>query len=228
MSQQHAWEQEYQNPKLVTKKEEPQSDVLRFLKWLKKEQDTPIQGLSILDLGSGTGRNANYLATLGNKVTGIEIAPTAVKLARTRAKALGVEVPYLTQSMGDAFPFKNETFDLLLDITSSNALTEEERSIYLAESHRVLKTGGFFFVKGLCKDGDKNAKNLIKKNPGPEKDTYTIPEMGLTERVFTEADFRALYEPYFTIISLTKKTNYSRFNNQSYKRNFWLAYLQKK
>jgi uncharacterized protein with ParB-like and HNH nuclease domain len=52
--------------------------------------------------------------------------------------------------------------------------------------------------------------------------------MGLTERVFGEQDFQNLYSKYFYIIRLEKKTSYTRFKNQSYKRNFWIAYMRNK
>lgn len=222
------WEREYRNPQLVTKDEKPQKDTVRFLKFLKKEEGIMLEGLRVLDLGSGTGRNSNYLAELGNTVTGFEISQTAIDLARTRTKEMGLAVDYQLQNIGTKYPFDDNTFDLILDVTSSNSLNEKERQIYLTETHRVLKTGGYFFVKTLCKDGDKNAKELLKKFPGTEYDTYINKDMGLTERIFTEQDFRNLYSKYFHIIRLEKKTSYTRFKNQSYKRNFWLACIRKK
>lgn len=222
------WEREYRNPQLVTKDEKPQKDTLRFLKFLKKEEGVLLEGLHVLDLGCGTGRNSNYLAERGNTVTGFEISQTAIDLARTRAEALMLLVEYLHHDIGAKYPFDDDTFDLILDITSSNSLNEKEREIYLAETHRVLKKGGYFFVKTLCKDGDQNVKSLLKKFPGTEPDTYINKDMGLTERVFSEQDFRSLYVKYFKIIRLEKKTSYTRFKNQSYKRIFWLAYMKKK
>jgi len=219
------WEREYRNPLLVTKGGEPQKDTLRFLKWLKKKQDVVLEGLVVLDLGSGTGRNSNHIAELGNTVIGFEISKTAIELAKTRAKEMGVTVDYRHQSIGATFPLTDNSFDLIIDVTSSNSLNEKEREVYLSETARVLKPGGHFFVKTLCKDGDQNAKNLIKNNPGPEYDTYINKDMGLTERVFTEKDFVEMYSKYFKILYLEKKQSYTRFKNQSYKRNFWLVYL---
>lgn len=227
MPQDIAWENEYQNPQLITKEDRPQKDVLRFFKFLKKVGGIELKNLTILDLGSGTGRNANYLAELGNKVIGLEISPTAINLAESRAKEMNIKVEYLLHDIGSVYPFGNETFDLALDVTSSNSLNSKEREIYLSEVFRVLKKGGYFFVKGLCKEGDKNAKALIKINPGLEPDSYINEDMNLIERVFTQQDFVNLYSKYFKIIKLLKKTNYTRFRGQSYKRNFWLAYMKK-
>jgi SAM-dependent methyltransferase len=167
------------------------------------------------------------LAELGNIVTGFEISPTALEFAKSNSKALGVEVNYIESDIGAPYSLDSDSMDLVIDIMSSNSLNESEREIYLTEVHRVLKTGGHFFVRGLCKDGDQNAKNLIKLSPGKEYDTYINVDMGLTERVFSREDFINTYSKYFEIQKLEIKTNYAKFKGQSYKRNYWLAYMRK-
>lgn len=228
MAQASVWEKEYQQPQLLTKKAEPQTDLKNFLKFLRKYCSVNLENLKVLDLGSGTGRNANYLAKQGCSVEGLELSSTAVNLARTRAKELGLDVNYQLASFGEPLSYADDSFDLCVDIMSSNSLNEAERKIYLNETARVIKPKGYFFVKGLCKDGDKNAKNLLNNHPGPETDTYINMDMGLIERVFTRQDFINLYSQNFTILRLLAKTNYQRFKGQSYKRNYWLTYLQNK
>jgi len=226
MAQQSIWEKEYQKPKLVTGGDEPLKDVRNFLKFLRKK-GIERNNLKILDLGSGSGKNSNYLAELGNEVVGLEISKTAIKIAKDNATVKDVEVQYINQNIGEKYPFSDNYFDLAIDVTSSNSLNEEERDAYLVETKRVVKPEGYFFVRALCLDGDKNAKNLLKMFPGKEKDTYLIKDMGLIERVFSEKDFKELYSKYFKIIELNKKSSYAKFGSQSYKRNYWLAYLQK-
>ena len=116
---------------------------------------------------------------------------------------------------------------MILDVTSSNSLNDKGRETYLNESSRVLKTGGYFFVRALAKDGNKNVKNLLRQSPGREYDTYIIKEIGLTERVFSRDDFVKLYTKFFKILKLEKKTSYTTFDNRIYKRDYWIAYLQK-
>ena len=227
MAQKEAWEREYKNPLLVTLGGEPAKDVRDFLKFLRREEQVQLEDLDALDLGSGAGKNANYLASLGNRVVGLEISSTAIEIAKRRAREDGVSVEYRLFNIGQKYPFDDDSFDLALDSMTSNSLNEKEREIYLKETHRVLKPGGHFFFRGLCKDGDKHAKNLIRLNPGPEHDTYINKDMGLTERVFTEKDIRDAYAKYFTIQLLDKKTNYAQFNGRPYKRNYWLVYMKK-
>lgn len=232
-NQGNIWEKEYKKPLLITKNEGPQADTLRFFKFLKKEEKYIIENRTILDLGCGTGRNSNYLAERSNKVIGIEISKEALNIAKTRAIDLGVEVDYRLDDIGEPYNIEDNSIDIVLDVTSSNSLDEKGREVYLREVNRVLKNGlpaqagGYFFVRALCKDGNKNVKNLLKLNPGREQDTYIIKEIGLTERVFSREDFIKMYNKYFKILHLEKKTNYSTFNNRIYKRDYWLAYLTK-
>lgn len=240
-NQGNVWEREYRNPKLVTKNDGPQADTLRFLKFLKKDRKYKVEDRNILDLGCGTGRNANYLAE-NNNVIGIEISKTAISLAKERAKEMGVNVDYITGDIGEHYDIKDNSIDIILDVTSSNSLNEKGREIYLSEMNRILKNdgpaslsqdgpastqGGYIFVRALCKDGNKNVKNLLKQSPGKEYDTYVIKEIGLTERVFSREDFIKTYTKYFKILKLEKKTSYTTFNNRIYKRDYWLAYMTK-
>jgi len=221
------WEREYRNPKLVTKNEGPQADTLRFLKFLKKKEKFKLEYKSILDLGCGTGRNSNYLADAGNNVIGIEISKTALSIAKERARDLNLDVDYRLGDIGEEYEIKDNSIDLVLDVTSSNSLNEKGRGIYLNEVNRVLKKGGYFFVRALAKDGNKNVKNLLKNSPGSEYDTYIIKEIGLTERVFSRDDFIKMYGQFFKILHLEKKSNYTTFNNRIYKRDYWIAYMTK-
>jgi SAM-dependent methyltransferase len=228
MAQGHVWEKEYQHPQLLAPTNNPQKDTLKFFKYLRKKQDVQLESNPhILDIGAGNGRNANYLASMGAVVSGIEISTTALRLAESGANEAHVRVDYRLGSFGETFPFEDNTFDIAIDVTSSNSLNEMERSIYIQELHRTLKPGGFFFLKTLCLDGDKNAKNLLKQSPGGEKHTYKLKEIGLVERVFTEQEIKDIYTPYFDILNLEKKESYTRMNGISYKRLFWISILSK-
>ncbi|MFA5888840.1 MAG: class I SAM-dependent methyltransferase [Candidatus Paceibacterota bacterium] len=255
MSQELVWDREYRKSKLLTKENKPQTDVVHFVKFLKDLNKKNLGSifrqksatahfctdLQILDLGSGTGRNSYYFARLlsseaegnggqaelGAKVIGFEISQTAINIAKSNMSRTRLDIEYKKQSIGEKFLLEDNSIDIVLDVTSSNSLSEGEREVYLSETNRVLKKEGYFFVKALCKDGDDNAKYLLKNFSGKEKDTYIMPELGVTERVWSREDFIKYYEKYFTILKLEKKISYSRMNNRSYKRNFWICYMRK-
>jgi SAM-dependent methyltransferase len=217
--QEKIWEKEYRNPTLVTLSDIPATCVKDFVRFLRKNNS--LDNLNILDLGCGNGKNSFYIAEQGlnNKIVGIEISETAIKYAGELAP-LG---DFMKQSIGTSLNFPDHTFDIILDITSSNSLNESERDIYLKEITRLLKPGGYFFLRALCKDGDKNAQNLLISNPGPEKDTYIMPDLGLTERVFSKEDLLETYSVFDEPTYLKKETHYTKFNGRLYKRNFWLV-----
>jgi 2-polyprenyl-3-methyl-5-hydroxy-6-metoxy-1,4-benzoquinol methylase len=226
MPQERSWDREYKANKLITGSAKPQAFFLKYLRFLKK-LNLEVSDLTILDLGSGTGKNSHYLALLGAKVHGMEISKTAISIAKKRAQESHVTVEYVNKSIGELYPFPDSHFDVVIDIMSSNSLAHTEREVYINEVQRILRPGGRFFVRALLKDGDKNAQNLLKKFPGPEKDTYRMPKVNIIERVFTERDFLELYEGYFEVEKIIKTTSYTRVENINYKRNYIIGYLKK-
>jgi len=228
MAQRKVWENEYKNNKLVTGSDKPQKDFLNFLRFLKKERKLIVTKLNILDLGCGVGKNANYLAKLDNTVVGFDISTEAIRIAKERAEKLNISVSYRVSNIGSKYSFSDEYFDVVIDVISSNSLNEAEREVYLSEVKRVLRPGGYFFVRALRKEGDKNAKFLLANSPGPEKNTYKLKDLGLTERVFEEKEIKEMYGKNFEILKLQKKTAYTKYANQSYKRNYWLIYMTTK
>jgi SAM-dependent methyltransferase len=227
MDQKSAWEKEYKNPTFLTKEMEPQADTVRFFKFLKKEEKFSFEGKQLVDLGCGTGRNSFYAHELGFSPSGIDISKTAISEGVQYAKERGVEVDLKVGSIGEKLGWSDGEFDAALDVTSSNSLTEQEREIYFEEMYRVLKPGGYVYVKALCKDGDTNAKELLKRFPGPEVDTYILPEQKITERVWTKKDITDFYSRKFKIIHLEMKETYTTMGDRRYKRRFWIMYLQK-
>ena len=224
--QENIWEREYRNPQLISLGTDAIQSVKDWVRMLRCEKGVVFSGLRILDLGCGNGKNSIYIAEQGdnNHIEGIDISKTAVELASKTFPA----GHFVQGSIGKALPFPDAHFDIVLDVTSSNSLNESEREIYLNETHRIFKPGGHFFLRALSKDGDSNAKNLLKTNPGKEKDTYIMPELGLTERVFTKEDLVEMYSKFFTITQIEKEVHYTKFNNRSYKRHFWVVWMERK
>lgn len=230
-TQERAWDTEYRTKQMLSPSNVPQADVVRFVRWLKKASkraDAPLElsDCTVLDLGSGTGRNSYYVATQGARTIGYEVSSTALKMAEKLAAQDNLSIEYRKQDIGAAYPLPAASVDIALDVTSSNSLSDAARQTYLREIHRVLKPGGWLFVRALAKDGDAHAKALVARFPGPDPDTYIHPDLGIVEKVFTEKSFRETYGAVFEIAQLEKTSHYVTVAGRKYKRNYWVAYLR--
>src|SRR6478736_10510986 len=69
---------------------------------------------AVLDAGCGTGENALHVASLGLRVLGVDVAETAVAIARDKAHARGIEVEF---AAADAFQLERlgRMFETVLD-----------------------------------------------------------------------------------------------------------------
>lgn len=221
------WEQEYQNPQFLTLGTEPLSNVRHFMKWLRRKQKVDTSDFVVLDNGCGNGKNLKYIVEeFAESGTGYDISETAIVTARQLSQ--GLPIQYFTQSFTDELPVSDNSIDLALDITASHVLSESERVGYIAELTRKMKSDGYLFLRTLCLEGDQNAKKLIKQFPGKSNQSYVLPGTGIEERVFTWQNIVDVYEKDFTILFHEKTTGYQKWANQSYKRNYWIVYLQKK
>jgi SAM-dependent methyltransferase len=103
----------------------------------------------VLDAGCGTGENALYLAALGLEVYGIDIAPSAIGMARARASERCC--PAARFLVGDALRLETLgiSFDTVIDSGLLHALDDDERRLYVESLGRVVAPGGLYHVLGF-------------------------------------------------------------------------------
>ena len=77
---------------------------------------------TVLDVGCGTGDNALHLAALGLSVLGVDVAETALAIARQKADDRGLQVEFIA---ADAFHLDRlgRRFDSVLDAGCSTPAT---------------------------------------------------------------------------------------------------------
>jgi SAM-dependent methyltransferase len=100
----------------------------------------------LLDIGSGIGGASRYLAaTVGCRVTGIDLTPAYVEAAAALSRRVGLaeRVTY-RQASALALPFPDASFDGAY--TLHVAMNIADKPKLYAEAHRVLKPGAFFAV----------------------------------------------------------------------------------
>lgn len=102
----------------------------------------------VLEIGCGTGGTAMKLAGDAEHITGSDISPAMVGIARGRAEDLGKE--NVTFTCGDAcdLDFKNGTFDAVMAFNLLHLLPNTEGTI--TRVHALLKPGGYFISKTGC------------------------------------------------------------------------------
>lgn len=99
---------------------------------------------NIIDIGSGPGRYALWLAGQGYGVTLLDLATGNLQLAEREARAAGVQFAATVHSTAtDLYRFADATFDaalLLGPLYHLGTLTERQQAVQ--EAKRVLKPGG--------------------------------------------------------------------------------------
>jgi ubiquinone/menaquinone biosynthesis C-methylase UbiE len=94
-----------------------------------------VRGLSVLDLGCGTGRHTVWLAQAGAEVIAVDFSEGM--LAQARSKPGAETVHFVVHDLHEPLPFPAGTFDLVV----SGLVLEHLRDLkqFFAEAHRVLK-----------------------------------------------------------------------------------------
>lgn len=93
--------------------------------------------LRVLDLGSATGGNTQYISSMNHDVTSVEYSEIGVQIQKNKG------IPVVQADARD-LPFPESTFDIVICLDVLEHITED----YLAASEicRVLKPGGRFLI----------------------------------------------------------------------------------
>jgi SAM-dependent methyltransferase len=101
----------------------------------------------VLDVGCGTGEHALMAAAAGLVATGIDAAPTAIRLAREKAAQRSLQARF---EVWDALelPALREQFDSVLDCGLFHVFDNDDRARFVAGLGEVVGPGGRYFL--LC------------------------------------------------------------------------------
>ena len=119
---------------------------------------------SVLDAGCGTGENALFFASRGQKVTGIDFLADPITIAMRKAEERGLTATFLLM---DALALKElpEVFDSAIDSGLFHVFSEDDRRRYVEGLASVLKPGGRLFL--LCfsdaEPGDQGPRRVSRK-----------------------------------------------------------------
>jgi SAM-dependent methyltransferase len=116
-----------------------------------------------LDLGSGYGRSAIYLARLGWQVDGVDFVPRAVEEARSRAREAGTD-SRVQFHVGDVtkLDFLQGLYDLAVDIGCMHILKMPELEDYRDELKRLLRSGARLLLFAHLRDPEDTSEAAVR------------------------------------------------------------------
>jgi SAM-dependent methyltransferase len=101
----------------------------------------------VLDVGCGTGEHALMAAGMGLDSTGVDSAPTAIELAKRKARERNLEARFLVWDALDLASL-GEEFDTTLDCGLFHVFDDDDRRRYVESLRSAIPSGGRFFM--LC------------------------------------------------------------------------------
>ncbi|HMD40801.1 MAG TPA: class I SAM-dependent methyltransferase [Candidatus Acidoferrum sp.] len=117
---------------------------------------------AVLDAGCGTGENALHVAALGLSVLGIDVAETALAIARKKAADRCIAAEFAT---ADAFHLDRlgRMFETVLDCGLFHAFDANEQPAYVASLASVTKHDGTLYVLCFSDDGPDTGPHPVSQ-----------------------------------------------------------------
>ena len=160
-------------------------DKLRYLPEVVDFSAYP--GQQLLEIGCGIGTDLVRFARGGARVTGLDLAATAIDLARKNFALNGLAPEQLQVGNGEQLPFANHSFDIVyahgvIQYTANPAAL-------IAEAHRVLRPGGTGIFMVYNRVSWLNALSKVMKVPLEHEDAPVLKKYSI-------AEYRALLGPF--------------------------------
>jgi cyclopropane fatty-acyl-phospholipid synthase-like methyltransferase len=142
------WEGRYQTGDMPWEKGEASPGLVDFL-----ASRAGLSRGSVCIPGCGTGHDVRVWAAAGFTATGLDIAPSAIRLARERTAAAGLSATFLQRDFLRGDPLRS--FDWVFEHTLFCAIDPSERDLYASAAQRWLAPGGnYLAVNYLIPDVD--------------------------------------------------------------------------
>jgi len=217
-NQKEAWEEAYQNKDNFVFY--PHEEVIRFFaKYIIKRTglDTfkkvhTVNGLpKVLDLGCGIGRHIIFSNVMQAEAYGVDLSESAIKFAIDWAKREGLSdaEKKILQSDITNMPFQNNFFDFIVSHGVLDSMSENNCRNTIVETHRVLKSGGYFYCDLISgddsfHDSDFSGEEIVQS----EHERNTI-QLYFNEKFITE-----LFSNFFDITEMILIKRSSITHNQ--------------
>ena len=145
------------------------------------------RGRSVLEVGCGAGVDLARFAKGGADVTGVDLAPSAIALARANFEQQGLEGRFEVAD-GERLPFPDNSFDLVFAHGVVQYTANPQRLV--EECHRVLKPGGEAIFQVYNRISWLNALSKLMKVALEHEDAPVILKFSIGELRRLVAMFR--------------------------------------
>lgn len=125
--------------------DEEDNPVIRLEESLINQWLGDVNGLSVLDLGCGTGRHSLSMSQAGAQVTAVDFSTGM--LAKATAKPGADQIHFQMTDLTQPLPFESDSFDRILSCLVLEHILELQ-PIY-AEMQRVCKPSGFVLITAM-------------------------------------------------------------------------------
>jgi ubiquinone/menaquinone biosynthesis C-methylase UbiE len=160
-------------------------DKLRYLPQLV--DFSGFRGQRLLEVGCGIGTDLVRFAQGGARVTGVDLAQTAIDLAQKNFAMHGVPAEQLRVANGEVLPYAEAAFDVVYGHGVVQYTANAPQLIN--ECHRVLKPGGTAIFMVYNRVSWLNALSKVMKVPLEHEDAPVLKKYSIGE-------FRALLAPF--------------------------------
>jgi SAM-dependent methyltransferase len=117
---------------------------------------------AVLDAGCGTGENGLHVASLGLSVLGIDVAETALALARAKADDRGIDIEFAAVDAFELEPL-GRRFEIVLDSGLFHSFDADERARYAASLASVTEHAGTVYVLCFCDRGPEPGPHPVRQ-----------------------------------------------------------------
>jgi len=133
--------------------DKPDENLVRYVEQL----EIPVN--RVLELGSGPGRNALYLAEHGSQVDAVDLAKTSVDWANDRARERQLDVSFRQANLFD-LSFEQGAYDFVYDSGCFHHIAPHRRNDYIRVVSDALRPGGCFALTCFVEGGQYGGSNI--------------------------------------------------------------------
>jgi ubiquinone/menaquinone biosynthesis C-methylase UbiE len=124
------------------------------------------KGKMVLEIGCGVGTDLSQFARNGATVTGVDLTPKGIELAKKRFKVMGLRGTLLVADAED-LPFPDNSFDMVYSFGVLHHTPDTQKAIN--EAHRVLKPRGRAVIMLYHKTSFEYLTHIVRKIINPSR-----------------------------------------------------------